>query len=153
MQVGKSTYTDQIDVFGTTVWLPAAPSIQAAEMLRKYLQEKLLGINSHDTALQILHSHGATLEYNPYNGSLQVRVRRRTLLKKWIDDHWGTEIWGVEEAANAWGVSVRRIRALLADNRIPGAIRTDDQNASWEIPAGTPKPERLKSGPKPKRPV
>lgn len=43
------------------------------------------------------------------------------------------EYWTTTEAAKARGVCVQRIRALLAQHRIPGAKR---HGSNWMIPKG-----------------
>lgn len=51
----------------------------------------------------------------------------------------------IEEVANAWGVSTRRIQALCAGGKIHGAVRF---GRDWMIPKGTPRPVdgRTKAG-------
>ena len=44
----------------------------------------------------------------------------------------------VKQAAEKWGISDRRIRALCADGKIPGAHR---EGRAWKIPADAAKPE------------
>lgn len=44
----------------------------------------------------------------------------------------------VKQAAALWGISDRRVRALCAAGKIPGAVR---QGRGWIIPAGAAKPE------------
>ena len=53
-----------------------------------------------------------------------------------------------QEAAEAWGISERRVQALCANNQVEGAIRL---KRGWFIPKGTPKPVdgRAKNGRKP----
>jgi len=41
------------------------------------------------------------------------------------------------EASKKWGISPRRIRKLLEDNRIEGAIK---KGTTWNIPINTSKP-------------
>jgi hypothetical protein len=55
----------------------------------------------------------------------------------------------LEEKAQEWGVSGRRVRQLCRQKRIPEAYRGDDRNGSWWIPADAQKPEALKPGRKP----
>lgn len=43
----------------------------------------------------------------------------------------------VNEAAEKWGISDRRVRTLCTEGKIPGAYR---ENRSWKIPADAPKP-------------
>jgi|GEM_PF-1874290 len=50
----------------------------------------------------------------------------------------------VQEAAEKWGVSVRRVQALLKDGRISGAVRFG--NHSWMIPADAEKPADARAG-------
>ena len=52
-----------------------------------------------------------------------------------------------QEAADKWGVSIRWVNKYLNDGRIPGAERL---GRVWAIPEVTEKPEKQKSGPKPK---
>lgn len=55
----------------------------------------------------------------------------------------------VKQASEKWGVNVQRVRALLEDDRVPGAHRDlSHPNGAWRIPADAPKPERLKPGKK-----
>jgi Fic family protein len=46
-------------------------------------------------------------------------------------------MWSTREAALAWGVRERWVRVLLAEGRVPGAVR---QGRRWAIPEGSPKP-------------
>ena len=50
-----------------------------------------------------------------------------------------------KEAAEKWGISVRRIQVLCSENRIPGATKI---GSYWAIPADAEKPndERIISG-------
>lgn len=52
----------------------------------------------------------------------------------------------VKEAAEKWGISDRRVRALCSEGKISGAVR---HGRAWQIPADAVKPEdgRLKSAP------
>ena len=43
----------------------------------------------------------------------------------------------IQEAAQLWGVSTRRVQALCAEGRIPGVIRL---GRDWMIPRSTPRP-------------
>jgi len=43
----------------------------------------------------------------------------------------------IEEAAQAWGISTRRVQALCADGKIPGALRF---SRDWMIPKNAQKP-------------
>ena len=52
-----------------------------------------------------------------------------------------------QEAAEKWGVSIRWVNKYLNDGRIPGAERL---GRVWAIPGEAEKPEKQKSGPKPK---
>jgi Fic family protein len=47
------------------------------------------------------------------------------------------EFWGVRQAAEHWGVSERWAQRLLAEGRVPGAVR---EGRRWQIPAHTPRP-------------
>ena len=47
------------------------------------------------------------------------------------------EYMTAKEAAELWGITTRRVQALLEDNRIPSAKRL---GSVWAIPQGTPKP-------------
>lgn len=49
----------------------------------------------------------------------------------------------VQDAAESWNISQRRIQILCSENRIPGAVK---QSGVWLIPNGTKKPERIKAG-------
>lgn len=51
----------------------------------------------------------------------------------------------IQEAADKWGVSDRRIQVLCNSNRLPGAVKFGRQ---WAIPADAEKPvdARIKSG-------
>ena len=55
------------------------------------------------------------------------------------------EYLSIRQTANLWGISVRRIQVLCAENRIPGALRI---GYSWAIPKDAVKPvdARIKSG-------
>lgn len=51
----------------------------------------------------------------------------------------------IQELSQIWGISERRINALLLQERIPGAIKF---GTTWAIPADAVKPKdaRIKSG-------
>lgn len=55
------------------------------------------------------------------------------------------EYLSIRQTSELWGISVRRIQVLCADNRIPGAVRI---GYSWAIPRDAEKPTdaRVKSG-------
>ena len=55
------------------------------------------------------------------------------------------EYLSIRQIAEKWGLSIRRIQVLCADERIPGAVRI---GYSWAIPADAEKPAdaRIKSG-------
>ncbi|WP_040306245.1 hypothetical protein [Caloramator australicus] len=55
-----------------------------------------------------------------------------------------TDYMSVNEASKKWGISVRRIQKLCAENRIDGAVRF---SRVWAIPRNAQKPidGRLKS--------
>ena len=55
------------------------------------------------------------------------------------------EYMTIQEAAERWGITERRIQVLCTSNRLPGATKFGRQ---WAIPANLPKPldERIKSG-------
>ena len=55
------------------------------------------------------------------------------------------EYLSISQVAEKWGIKQRRIRALCAEGRIPGAFK---MGAYWCIPADSEKPsdERIKSG-------
>lgn len=55
------------------------------------------------------------------------------------------EYLSISQVAEKWGIKQRRIRALCAEGRIPGAFK---MGAYWCIPADSKKPsdERIKSG-------
>jgi len=61
-----------------------------------------------------------------------------------MDFNWIT----AQDAANAWGVSDRRVQIYCADGRIDGAIRL---KRGWLIPKNAKKPTdgRVKNGRKP----
>lgn len=44
----------------------------------------------------------------------------------------------VSEAAEAWGITERRVLMYIADNRIPGAVK---KGSMWLIPSSAEKPE------------
>lgn len=46
-----------------------------------------------------------------------------------------TSWWTTAEAAAAWGVSRQRVLRLLAQGRIPGAVKW---GRDWQIPADAP---------------
>ena len=59
--------------------------------------------------------------------------------------------WTTQEAAAAWGITGPSVRKLIRRGRVPTArLVVDNSVAAWHIPANTPKPEKLKTGPKPK---
>lgn len=51
----------------------------------------------------------------------------------------------IQEAAEKWGITSRRIQVLCAEGRIKGAIKFGRQ---WAIPSSSDKPDdaRIKSG-------
>jgi len=53
----------------------------------------------------------------------------------------------VQETARRWGISIRWVNQYILDERIPGAERL---GRSWAIPEDAVKPEKHRSGPKPK---
>ena len=55
------------------------------------------------------------------------------------------EYMSINQAAQAWGITPRRVQVLCAPDRIEGACRIGDV---WAIPKEAPKPEdaRVKSG-------
>lgn len=55
------------------------------------------------------------------------------------------EYMSINQAAQEWGVSARRIQVLCAQDRIPGVCRIGNM---WAIPRSAQKPEdaRIKSG-------
>lgn len=55
------------------------------------------------------------------------------------------EYMTIQDAAEKWGISERRIQVLCAEERLPGAKKFGRQ---WAIPATLDKPEdaRIKSG-------
>ncbi|MDR0989876.1 MAG: Fic family protein [Propionibacteriaceae bacterium] len=50
--------------------------------------------------------------------------------------------WTTREAAQAWGVSERRVQKLLSEGRVSGAVR---QGRRWAIPAGAERPSDQRS--------
>lgn len=52
--------------------------------------------------------------------------------------------WNSTEAAAAWGVSRRQAQELM--KRIRGAVKHGGRD--WLIPEGTPRPAKLRAGPK-----
>ena len=50
----------------------------------------------------------------------------------------------IRQTSEKWGISIRRIQVLCAENRIPGATKI---GSYWAIPADAEKPndERIKS--------
>jgi len=61
-----------------------------------------------------------------------------------MDFDWIT----AQEAAEAWGISDRRVQILCANGKVEGVIRL---KRGWLIPKGTPKPAdgRARNGRKP----
>ena len=61
-----------------------------------------------------------------------------------MDFNWIT----AQEAADAWGLSGRRVQVLCSNGQVEGALRL---KRGWLIPKGTPKPAdgRAKNGRKP----
>lgn len=55
------------------------------------------------------------------------------------------EYMTIQDAANKWGISSRRIQVLCSEGRLPGAIKFGRQ---WVIPVDAEKPNdaRIKSG-------
>lgn len=55
------------------------------------------------------------------------------------------EYLSIKQTAEKWGITVRRIQVLCAEERIPGAIKI---GSYWAIPADAEKPcdQRIKSG-------
>lgn len=55
------------------------------------------------------------------------------------------EYLSIRQTSKLWGISVRRIQVLCAEERISGAVRID---YSWAIPKDAEKPAdaRVKSG-------
>ena len=55
------------------------------------------------------------------------------------------EYLSIRQTSELWGISVRRIQVLCADNRIPGAVRI---GYLWAIPKDAEKPTdaRVKNG-------
>ena len=60
------------------------------------------------------------------------------------------EYLSIKQTAEKWGISVRRIQVLCAEERIPGAIKIGSYWAipAWAIPSDAEKPAdaRIKSG-------
>lgn len=54
------------------------------------------------------------------------------------------EYLSIKQTSEKWGISIRRIQVLCAENRIPGATKI---GSYWAIPADAEKPndERIKS--------
>jgi hypothetical protein len=52
----------------------------------------------------------------------------------------------IAEAAEMWMVSQHRVREWAREGRIPGAYRSSDANASWQIPATAQRPPQLPPG-------
>ena len=50
-----------------------------------------------------------------------------------------------QEAANKWGITIRRVQVLCAQGRIEGAVK---HASVWAIPRNAKKPAKLESGPK-----
>ena len=48
------------------------------------------------------------------------------------------EYWSVQQTAEVWGVSARRVQKLCKEGRIAGLTRF---GRSWMIPRGTQKPK------------
>jgi translation initiation factor IF-1 len=55
--------------------------------------------------------------------------------------------FSVQETAKHWGISVRWVNQYALEGRIPGAERL---GRTWAIPEDAVKPEKHRSGPKPK---
>lgn len=55
------------------------------------------------------------------------------------------EYLSIRQTSEKWGISIRRIQVLCAENRIPGATKI---GSYWAIPADEEKPndKRIKSG-------
>ncbi len=55
------------------------------------------------------------------------------------------EYMTAQEAANKWGISVRRVQVFCNEGRIPGVTK---YASVWAIPKSAEKPDKLPSGPK-----
>ena len=51
----------------------------------------------------------------------------------------------VEEMAEEWNLTIRRVQILCKEGRLEGAVKKGHQ---WLIPSDAKKPDRLRSGPK-----
>lgn len=56
--------------------------------------------------------------------------------------------WLIADAAKEWGLSERQVSTLLKLGRVSGAERANDRNGTWRMPEDTPRPAKLKTGPK-----
>ena len=54
----------------------------------------------------------------------------------------------VKETADKWGLSIRWVNQYIRDGRIPGCEKL---GSIWAIPEDAVKPEKLPTGPKPKK--
>jgi len=78
--------------------------------------------------------------FSMYNEKYKINLCRGTEM----DFDWIT----AQDAAEAWGITDRRVQVLCANGKVDGAIRL---KRGWLIPKGTPKPAdgRAKNGRKP----
>ena len=47
------------------------------------------------------------------------------------------KLYTAEDTATLWGISVQMVRRYCRENKVPGAVQTEQ---GWMIPEGTPKP-------------
>ena len=47
------------------------------------------------------------------------------------------KLYTADDTATLWGISVQMVRRYCRENKVPGAVQTEQ---GWMIPEGTPKP-------------
>lgn len=150
----SSTYTEQLTIHGKTVWMPTASTITQAEAVKAIVAEKTANSINFRDAMCNLVAHGARIEWNPYNDTWSITAPAGSWLRAQMDEHHGDGVsdvlvWGVAEAAKAWGVNPEYAKRIM--HLVPGAYKAASGNMiRWIIPAGSPKPTDGKRGRKPK---
>lgn len=150
----SSTYTEQLTIHGKTVWMPAAGTIAQAEAVKAIVVEKTAKSTDFRDAMCNLVTHGARVEWNPYNDTWSIAAPSGSWLRARMDEHQGDGVndvlvWGVAEAAKAWGVNPEYAKRIM--HLVPGAYKAASGNMiRWIIPAGSVKPTDGKRGRKPK---
>ena len=154
-----STYTDQLTIHGHVVFCPTASTMSGAEAVRAFIRETVSVDADFCSAMQHISMLGARIEWSPWNDSYAIVAPDGSWMRGWMSQHEGDAVgdvlvWGVEEAAKAWGLSLDRTKRIM--HLVPGAYKAAAGNIiRWLVPAGSAKPTDGKRGPKPaaKEPV